>query len=144
MSTTHQQQLRAMNDGMCRRLLESHNTGRLAFVEGGWPVVMPMNFRYFDGSIVMRTGTGSKLTHVPNTAAAIEIDGVGEYGQWGWSVLASGYALDVTDTLDRSSVLARDLPIWPMAPGTHEHWLLIAVERLTGRFFGEPPNFDQI
>jgi uncharacterized protein len=131
--------LEQLSEAECRALLGAHSFGRLAFVADGGPVVLPVNYGFDGRSIVIRTGPGTKLEQAPMTAAAFEIDGAAPDGSWGWSVLARGVALDLTETLDEHSELLRRVPVQPWAPGDRPNWLSLALTTITGRRFGTPP-----
>ena len=141
MNLAFDKRLRTMNDSMCKSLLTLRTVGRLAYNEAGHPMVIPMNFRFWDDEIVMRSDAGAKLDYLSGSPVAFEIDAFDGYGAWGWSVVASGHIEDITDRIDDAALLARDMPVWPLPPGEHEHWLMLKVERVTGRVFGHPPEF---
>jgi uncharacterized protein len=132
--------LTVLGEDECRALLARHSLGRLGFVSGeGWPVILPVNYVFDEPSIVVRTGAGTKLSDIPLTMVAFEVDAADPAGAWGWSVLAQGPAFDITDSLDDHSESLRHLPVDPRAPGDKPHWLRISARRLSGRRFGEVP-----
>jgi hypothetical protein len=101
--------------------------------------VLPVNYVFDDPFIVMRTGEGAMVDHAPMTVVAFEIDGSGEPGTWGWSVVAEGPLLEITDSGDDLAVRLRDLPVLPSAPGQRERWLKLVAGKITGRAFGPIP-----
>ena len=116
----------------CHTLLGARHLGRLAFVEGKWPVILPVNYVLDDASVIFRTDEGSKLdAAVRGAPVAFEVDGVNEIEQTGWSVLARGHAEQVTEPglLDR----LRRLPLVPWAPGAKAHYVRIDTTDVTGR-----------
>ena len=132
--------LTVLSEAECRTLLARHSLGRLGFAsEEGWPVILPVNYVFDEPSIVVRTGAGTKLSDIPLTIVAFEVDAADPAGTWGWSVLAQGPAFDITDSLDDYSGSLRHLPVDPRAPGDKPHWLKISASRLSGRRFGEVP-----
>jgi nitroimidazol reductase NimA-like FMN-containing flavoprotein (pyridoxamine 5'-phosphate oxidase superfamily) len=116
----------------CHRLLRGRHLGRLAFVEGELPLILPVNYVLDDGAVVFRTDAGSKLdAAVRGAPVAFEVDGVDEVERTGWSVLARGHAEQVTDPehLDR----LRQLPLVPWAPGAKAHYVRVDADEVTGR-----------
>ena len=116
----------------CHRLLSGRHLGRLAFVDGEGPVILPVNYVFEDAAVIFRTDEGSKLdAAVRGAPVAFEVDGVNEIDQTGWSVLARGHAEAVTDPaqLDR----LRGLPLVPWAPGAKAHYVRVDAADMTGR-----------
>ena len=116
----------------CLRLLGAHHVGRVAFVDGGHPMVLPVNYVLDGEAVVFRTDEGAKLTSAMRGAVvAFEIDDAEPIGHTGWSVVLSGRAEDITDPVELNRV--RKLPLRPWAKGAKSHWIRIPAERLTGR-----------
>ena len=116
----------------CHTLLGARHLGRLAFVEGEWPVILPVNYVLDDAAVIVRTDAGSKLdAAVRGAPVAFEVDGVNEVEQTGWSVLARAHAEAVTDP-DQLHRLRR-LPLVPWAPGAKAHYVRIDATEVTGR-----------
>lgn len=116
----------------CHALLGQRHLGRLAFIDGGLPLILPVNYVLDNGSVVFRTDNGSKLdAAVRGSPLAFEVDGVNEINRTGWSVLARGHSELVTDSdvLDR----LRRLPLVPWAPGAKPHYVRLAADEITGR-----------
>lgn len=137
--TSRHEQVEVLGEAECLDLLAAGRFGRLGFVAGGWPVILPVNYVFEEPSIVVRTGAGTKLEETPLTVVAFEIDGADPAGRWGWSVLAQGPAFDISDSVDQYSAALRLLPVQPRAPGDKPHWLKITAARVSGRRFGEVP-----
>ena len=117
----------------CRRLLESTPVGRVGFVQDGSPVILPINFLLDGGSIVFRTGRGSKLeSALMGRPVCIEVDSWDVQEHEGWSVLAKGIAEHVTDgaEIDRLD----ELPVKPWSrPDLRHEWIRVMLEELSGR-----------
>jgi len=122
-------------------LLASHSLGRIGFAHESWPVIVPVNYAFADPAIVIRTGPGAKLASAPFHAVAFEVDDAAPDGSWGWSVLVQGTAFEITYARDDQSRHLRDLVGHPAAPGVRDHWLTISALKISGRSFGEPPDF---
>jgi uncharacterized protein len=116
----------------CLRLLASRTVGRLAFVVGEQPVVLPVNYALDAETVILRTGLGEKLANAPHRRVAFEVDDVSADLREGWSVLVKGVAQDVTTAIDDSSERLRTADVRPMAPDT-DHWVRIVPRQVTGR-----------
>ena len=119
----------------CRRLLGSRTLGRLAMVVSGWPQILPVNYAFTDGAVVIRTDAGLKLDETQMKEVAFETDEVNEAAGTAWSVMVQGTAYDITETLDSRSERLRHAHVEPQAPGDRDHWMGIYVHRISGRRF---------
>lgn len=119
----------------CLDLLGRHHFGRIGFAARGVPLILPVNYVFEEPTIIVRTAPGTKLSEIPLTIVAFEIDDADTEGRWGWSVVASGPAFDITDSADAYSAHLRHLPVHPWAPGVRTHWLKITVRDVSGRRF---------
>lgn len=94
----------------CVELLAAQEIGRLAVLEGGEPLILPVNYALDGEAIVFRTGPGSKLQASRGGSACFEIDGFELDRHAGWSVVVRGRLQAVTPTdsvtLDRVADLA--------------------------------------
>lgn len=125
--------LEAMSREQCWARLAEEGLGRIGVVAGREPLVLPVNYAVDGERIVFRTGAGTKFHALVNDAPlALEIDGVDERYHGGWSVLAVGTAVEVTD-LDEIARLAREVPLRPWAGGDKSHWVRLTPTRVTGR-----------
>ena len=126
--------LGTLDADQCRALLLTHRPrlGRLAFVDGEWPIVLPVNFA-LDGDVVyIRTAAGSKLdAAVRRDRVAFQLDHVDEVWEEGWSVLALGRLRVVDDPEELAR--ARRLPLRPWAGGDKPHYLRLEMLSLSGR-----------
>jgi nitroimidazol reductase NimA-like FMN-containing flavoprotein (pyridoxamine 5'-phosphate oxidase superfamily) len=117
----------------CRSLLAGSPVGRVGFVDGGSPVILPVNFTMDGGSVVFRSGRGSKLaTAMMQRPVCLEVDDWDAVEHTGWSVLAKGVADHVQD--DAEIARLDRLPVRPWArPDLRQHWVRILVDEMTGR-----------
>jgi nitroimidazol reductase NimA-like FMN-containing flavoprotein (pyridoxamine 5'-phosphate oxidase superfamily) len=122
-----------LSESECRRLLAEQEVGRIAFVDGEYPVVLPVNYVIDGDLIVIKSGAGSKTERVPLRHVAFEVDAVERWNHSGWSVLVQGAGEDVSDAIgDRyESLRQRGLDTW--APGERAQWLTIRIDRISGR-----------
>ena len=116
----------------CEALLAQGTMGRVAFVVGDYPTILPVNYALYDGLVVFRTDAGAKLSNIPMSSVAFEIDGR-DGSTSAWSVMVQGRAREVTTALgDRYDALRR-LEITVLAPGDKTHWVAIEIVHLSGR-----------
>lgn len=123
-----------LTEDECHKLLQTHRPrlGRLAFVDEGWPLVLPMNFVADGRFLWFRTAPGSKLMAALRVQqVTFQVDDVDEAWREGWSVLAYGRLRLVTDADELA--IAKDLPLQPWARGERPHFLRMDIERVTGR-----------
>ena len=112
----------------CWARIAGEVVGRLAFVQAGEPVVLPVNHAVRGHRIVLRTAHGSILDEaLDERPVAFEVDGFDIGAREGWSVLVRGVAhvLDddaVDPSLDAwADTIERDV------------WVEILAEEVTGR-----------
>jgi uncharacterized protein len=117
----------------CLRLLAGHTVGRLGFVVGDQPMVLPVNYGIEGDIVVFRTDEGSKLEAALGAKVAFEIDSVDFGARSGWSVVVQGIAREITDDADWFAESLRRIaaPTWvPTAP---EHYVRIDPTFISGR-----------
>ena len=117
----------------CLDRLRSVGVGRLAFVEGGVPVILPVNHGVDGMNIVFRTTWGSKLD-VAQTAenAAFEVDGFDENRSTGWSVLVRGSTSVAYEDVDIRRYEALRVPRWAPAD-SYPVWVVLRPDEISGR-----------
>lgn len=123
----------------CRQLLSGRHVGRIAVVEDGQPIVLPVNYLMDGDSIVIRTNYGTKFAAGPQRLVAFEIDNFAEESRAGWSVLVKGICYDITTTRDHRSETLRNLHVDSWLPVTPTQWLEIVPSEITGRRIREAP-----
>lgn len=115
-------------------LLRSVPVGRVAFVEGGEPAILPVNHQVDGRSIVFRSGYGSKLDAAWNEVpAAFEVDGWDDGERTGWSVLVRGTAEMVTDEDEIARLDEERDPGWVHEQETSTSWLRLRPNEVSGR-----------
>ncbi len=82
----------AIDTDDCLHLVREHQVGRIGFVHGTVPVVLPVTYLVRGELIVFATAPGSILAALaePGTAVAFEVDEVDAETATGWSVLITG------------------------------------------------------
>jgi uncharacterized protein len=122
----------------CLALLAGQKVGRLGFVVGGQPMVLPVNYAVDGDVVVFRTGEGSKLEAAHGAKVAFEIDAVDDATGTGWSVVVQGVAEEIADTGDwlDDSLRAKAGPTW--IPGPADHYVRITPQVISGRRLSAP------
>ena len=116
----------------CWSLLETQPVGRLAVSIDNCPDIFPVNFLVDDGTIVFRTGPGTKLSAaIMGRSVAFEVDQYDADTGCAWSVVVAGEARE----LKKPDEVARveELPLVPAAPGHKNRWVRIYPLSVTGR-----------
>jgi uncharacterized protein len=122
--------IRDISPTECWELLTGESVGRVAFVDDAGPAVVPVNFTVEEQTVLIATSPYSNLAqHVLRGPVAFEVDGVDEFTESGWSVLARGHATQVpvselNPTAERPE---------PWAEGTRTFYLRITPSEVTGR-----------
>lgn len=120
----------------CERMLSISSIGRIAVLTAGEPLILPVLFRYAQGTIVFRTAPGEKLDAVwQNAAAGFEIDGWDTPNRTGWSVLVRGRTESVNEVEQIEELEELGLVSWvpSLQPTT---WVRIRPSEITGRRLG--------
>jgi len=124
----------ALSREECLRLLRSKRVGRLAVDVDRRPQIFPVNYAVADdGSVVVRTEAGTKLSYASQWWVAFEVDEVDREGRSGWSVVVRGIAFDISRSLDHRSESLRHLRVDSWAPGPPSRRLAISPEVVMGR-----------
>ena len=120
--------LGALDVEECLVLLRWENIGRLAVgVRGEAPLIVPVNFVLYEGSIVFRSDDGTKLDRLREQPVSLQVDRFDQYRRIGWSVLFRGIAHEI----DPAEVPDLDVETW--APGSKAHWVRIVPTAISGR-----------
>lgn len=115
----------------CWALVRSVPVGRLAVTVDGHPDIFPVNHVVDHGTIMLRTGPGTKLAASDKQAVAFEVDGYDAEHAQSWSVVIKGRAHSVDRLHD--VVDALQLPIFPWQEGPKPCFLRIEPDSVTGR-----------
>jgi len=118
----------------CWALLRTVSVGRLAVLVDGRPDIFPVNYTVDGGTLVFRTGQGTKLSAASGDAAvAVEADGVDPGTGLAWSVVIKGTAALVKST---EEVLETSrLHLFPWQSGRKDAFIRITPDSVTGRRF---------
>jgi len=125
-------ELEILGQDQCLDLLRTVRVGRLVFTERALPAVQPVNFRVWQGDIVIRVGSGAKLAAaVGNLVVAFETDELDPDLRTGWSVTVVGHAQRITDVGDLVELSGLFLQPWD--DGRRDYFVRIRTEKVTGR-----------
>jgi nitroimidazol reductase NimA-like FMN-containing flavoprotein (pyridoxamine 5'-phosphate oxidase superfamily) len=92
-------QVQNLGNHECWALLRTVSVGRLAVLVDGQPDIFPINYTVDGGTLVFRTGQGTKLAAASGGApVALEADGVDATTGLAWSVVVKGPAKAITGT----------------------------------------------
>jgi nitroimidazol reductase NimA-like FMN-containing flavoprotein (pyridoxamine 5'-phosphate oxidase superfamily) len=120
-------------------LLGSKTFGRLGVIDGGYPLVFPMNYRmvHDDGhtTIVFRAAPHTAVARYEGPAT-LEVDEIDADGRNAWSVIVRG-------TL-RRVLGSHELPdTFPLLTQGRHQWLTLDVTAVSGRRFVSAPLPDE-
>jgi len=124
-------ELEILGQDQCLDLLRTVRVGRLVFTERALPAVQPVNFRVWQGDIVIRVASGAKLAAaVGNLVVAFETDELDPDLRTGWSVTVVGHAQRITDVGDLVELSGLFLQPWD--DGRRDYFVRIRTEKVTG------------
>ena len=133
------QETEALDIHDCWKYLRSASVCRVALTAGGGPEIFPVNYVPDNGTVVFRTGTGTKLDAVlGGNSVALEADGLNTYGTIAWSVIIKGTA-KVVDTQEAFQEAA-DAGLSPWQAGSKEHLVRVTPTDISGRRFVITPT----
>ena len=114
----------------CWQLVAGTPVGRVAFVDGGEPMVLPVNHAVVGHRVVFRTFRGSLLHEaLMSEPVAFQVDDFDPESRTGWSVVVRGIA-EVADDPDELDGLGLE----PWADSVaRDDWVQIRAEEVTGR-----------
>jgi nitroimidazol reductase NimA-like FMN-containing flavoprotein (pyridoxamine 5'-phosphate oxidase superfamily) len=131
-------ELERLDKDECLRLLSTAEVGRIAYESRFGLVVLPVNYKLYEETIVFRTAEHSALdedlsTGIANAEyeVAFEVDESDRVSREGWSVLIRGAVHHVESEAERDSLLQAGVEPW--AGGEREHFLRIVPTHITGR-----------
>lgn len=122
----------------CWELMGRAAVGRVAFMDEGGPMVLPVIHAVIGRRIVFRSQPGGKLdTARMARQVAVEVDGWDIAVRTGWSVVARGTARSAPEDAAELDALHLDTWLEPAGRGT---WIEVLVEEITGRHLGTLPG----
>ncbi len=117
----------------CIELIKSTPIGRIGFMVDDAPLVLPVNFAWFEDSVVFRTLEGQKLAAAADEqTVCFEVDHWHSADRSGWSVVIAGTAREVTEWAECEAL--ENIGLVPWAHGTWRPiWVRIDPSAITGR-----------
>lgn len=127
------QGLEVLTPETCWQLMAATPVGRIAFVDAGEPIVLPVTHAIDGHQIVFRTADGAKLaTASMERPVTFEVDDYHVADRSGWSVLAKGVAELVLNSAEEARLDTIGLTPWADAVQRGQ-WVRIRVNEITGR-----------
>jgi nitroimidazol reductase NimA-like FMN-containing flavoprotein (pyridoxamine 5'-phosphate oxidase superfamily) len=130
--------LEELSEAESLRLIEQAEIGRVGFSGSYGPIVLPVNYKIVEGSVVFRTAVGGPLGEDLRTGiahadykVAFEIDQLDAVARTGWSVMVQGAAHHVDDEKERAVVARAGIEPW--AGGEREQFIRINPTAISGR-----------
>lgn len=97
----------------CRELLGYNELGRIGLSIGALPAIFPVNYLIDEDSIVFRTATDTQLAEATGRGVlAFETGYIDPSGRSGWSVLAIGMPIEITDPATRTRLAVDHQTRW--------------------------------
>ncbi len=114
-------------------LLASTPIGRVGFVSDGVPLVLPVNFAWYEDTVVFRTLEGQKLAAAgAGQAVCFEVDEWDPTDRTGWSVVVRGVAREVTHWAEIEQL--ENIGLTPWAKDEWRRmWVRVEPTEITGR-----------
>ncbi|WP_090820794.1 pyridoxamine 5'-phosphate oxidase family protein [Arthrobacter sp. yr096] len=139
-NTSMDQDVKELSVHDCWKYLQSVSIGRIALINGEEPEIFPMNFVPNYGTVLFRTGPGTKLDALREGAViALEADGFNRYGTVAWSVILKGSPEFVTQPEDIQEAV--DAGLSPWQPGAKDVLVRVTPTEISGRrFVIAPPS----
>lgn len=124
----------------CWKYLQSVSIARIALINDGLPEIFPVNFVPKFGTVLFRTGPGTKLDALrEGSALSLEADGFNRYGTVAWSVILKGSPEFVTQPEDIQEAVEAGLSPWQ--PGAKDILVRVTPTEISGRrFVISPPS----
>lgn len=125
--------LAVIEEDRCVELIQSTPIGRIGFWVDGGPLVLPVNFAWFQDSVVFRTLEGQKLAAAAEgQAVCFEVDHWDAADHSGWSVVVAGRARAIDGWAEIEQL--ENIGLVPWARGEwRPFWVRVEPESITGR-----------
>ena len=124
-----------LSEAECKQLLAQHAAGRIGFMAGDGPQILPVTYQYRNDSVIFRTSPfGALAGLVRRTSVAFEIDGIDEQNKSGWSALVQGFAEAMAH--DYLLTTAWETGPVPWADGVRNLFIEIKPRKISGRSVG--------
>jgi hypothetical protein len=119
-----------LSEAECHDLLASASFGRMALTIRALPVVMPVNYGYLGGSVILGMGDGpARRAVAEENVIALGVDSA-NFTDVFWAVLAIGKATEVTDPSQTAQY--QSLGLADPTGTAASHYLRLQPDILTG------------
>jgi nitroimidazol reductase NimA-like FMN-containing flavoprotein (pyridoxamine 5'-phosphate oxidase superfamily) len=137
--------MNVLSSDECFQLLATHEIGRVGVLAGGYPLILPVNYRLDGTTVVIRTHQGTILQSAEHANVTFEVDDIDRGSRSGWSVLIRAQAEEVGEA-HRADLVERthQTGVEPWAPGAKDSWIRLITHEISGRRIvpGELPPLD--
>jgi hypothetical protein len=123
--------LETLTREQCEEHLLAGGVGRVVFSAKRGSMALPVNFAFFEGHIVFRTGATASVTTALGAVVGFEVDRIDDAMSEGWSVLVTGRGERVENPSELEEL--ESLGIEPWAGGDRETFVRIRAEEISGR-----------
>lgn len=117
----------------CLARLAGDEIGRLGYIDGAAPLVIPVNYALDGETIVIRSDGGRRVAVGPRSPACFEVDAIDRASRAGWSVVVRGRLEEITRFDGPAFDRALQLDLVPWAGGEKDHYLRLVPTSITGR-----------
>ncbi|CAG7619138.1 pyridoxamine 5'-phosphate oxidase family protein [Rhodococcus opacus] len=126
--------LRELAVNECWALLRTESIGRLAVWVDDHPDIFPLNYAVDHGTLVFRSGRGTKVSAALSDApVALEVDGYEAPSREAWSVVIKGRAEGIREIDELMDTV--DLPLFPWQAGAKNLFIRLVPTHVSGRRF---------
>jgi hypothetical protein len=123
-----------LSESACWELLRTTSVGRLAVWVDDHPDIFPLNYAVDHGTVVFRSGAGTKLSAaLSDSPVALEADGYDAGTAEAWSVVIRGNAEEISQTEELIDTV--DLPLFPWQGGDKGRFIRVVPMTTSGRRF---------
>ena len=123
-----------LSEAECWEAIRGADRGRLAVIVDGHPEIFPINHAVDHGTVVFRSGEGTKLDAASTGApVAFEVDGYDPESGAAWSAVVKGI-VEAPHSIDEV-IETLELPISPWQEGIKSRYIRIVPSETTGRRF---------
>jgi uncharacterized protein len=130
-----------LDEALIRDRLRHARFGRVAYLDGVQPIVVPVNIVSDETQhVLLRTAAETPLARLDGQRVAVKIDGHDNADRSGWSILVRGVARDVTDAPDVEAHRWQKVTVDTWAPGVRDRLIVVLPLSITGRVI--PSNVD--
>lgn len=135
--------LETLTESEALELAGTADVGRIALVEAGDILVVPLNFALLGRDVLLRTAEDTALLRAArqDAAATFQVDELEQWSHSGWSVQVAGRLCEVTDA-DQVREVLQDVVAW--SGGTRDSVVRLVAGRVTGRRIRPGPGGTSI